>query len=73
MNSRLQNSPAKHHKPMKVKALKSFIGIVSMSEGEVREISDLNLVSDLIGAGLVEDTEKKTEEKPKTRKRSAKK
>lgn len=57
---------------MKVKAIKSFIGIVSMSEGEVREISDLSLASDLISAGLVEDSEKKTEERPK-RKRSAKK
>lgn len=44
-----------------------------MNEGEVREVSDLNLVSDLVNAGLVENAEKKTEEKPKTRKRSAKK
>lgn len=43
-----------------------------MNEGEVREVSDLNLVFDLVNAGLVENTEKKTEEKPK-RKRSAKK
>jgi hypothetical protein len=57
---------------MKVKALKSFCGVISMNEGEVREVSDLNLVSDLVNAGLVENTEKKTEEKPK-RKRSAKK
>lgn len=58
---------------MKVKALKSFCGVISMNEGEVREVSDLNLVSDLVNAGLVENAEKKTEEKPKTRKRSAKK
>lgn len=57
---------------MKVKALKSFCGVISMNEGEVREVSDLNLVFDLVNAGLVENTEKKTEEKPK-RKRSAKK
>ena len=57
---------------MKVKAIKSFCGVISMNEGEVREVSDLNLVSDLVNAGLVENDEKKTEEKPK-RKRSAKK
>ena len=57
---------------MKVKALKSVCGVISMNEGEVREVSDLNLVSDLVNAGLVENAEKKTEEKPK-RKRSAKK
>ncbi len=57
---------------MKVKAIKSFCGVISMNEGEVREVSDLNLVSDLVNAGLVENADKKTEEKPK-RKRSAKK
>ena len=57
---------------MKVKAIKSFCGVISMNEGEVREVSDLNLVSDLVNAGLVENAEKKIEEKPK-RKRSAKK
>jgi len=57
---------------MKVKAIKSFCGIVSMNEGEVRDISDLSLVQDLIGAGLVK---KEVEKKPKTTrtKRSAKK
>ena len=48
---------------MKVKAIKSFCGVISMNEGEVREVSDLNLVSDLVNAGLVENDEKKTEEK----------
>ncbi|MBP5423731.1 MAG: hypothetical protein J6Y78_14950 [Paludibacteraceae bacterium] len=57
---------------MKVKAIKSFCGIVSMNEDEVRDISDLSLVQDLIGAGLVK---KEVEKKPKTTrtKRSAKK
>lgn len=55
---------------MKVKALKSFCGIISMNEGEVREISDLSLVNDLTKSGLVKDAEKAT--KPKTKKRSAK-
>lgn len=39
-----------------------------MNEGEVKEISDLSLVNDLIDAGLV----KKEEDKPK-RKRGTKK
>ncbi|MEE3307839.1 hypothetical protein [Sharpea azabuensis] len=56
---------------MKVRAIKSFCGIVSMNKGEVKEISDLSLVNDLINAGLVESTEKTT--KKTTRKRSAKK
>ena len=58
---------------MKVKAVKSFCGIVSMNEGEVKEVSDLSLVNDLISAGLVESTEKAKEKPKTTRKRSAKK
>ena len=59
---------------MKVKAIKSFGGIVSMRQGEVRDINDLALLDDLMGAKLVESAE----EKPKatktktTKKRSAK-
>lgn len=57
---------------MKVQALKSFAGIISMSEGDVREISDVSLCNDLIDAKLVKKAEEK---KPKTTrtKRSAKK
>lgn len=58
---------------MKVKAVKSFCGIVSMNEGEVKEVSDLSLVNDLISSGLVESTEKAKEKPKTTRKRSAKK
>ena len=57
---------------MKVKAIKSFCGIVSMNEGEVRVISDLSLVQDLIDAGLVKKEEEKTTRTTRT-KRSAKK
>ena len=57
---------------MKVKALKSFCGVISMNEGEVREVSDLNLVSDLVNAGLGENAEKKTEDKPKRKSRAKK-
>ena len=72
MNSRLQNLQLSLHKPMKVQALKSFAGIISMSEGDVREISDVSLCNDLIDAKLVKKAEEK---KPKTTrtKRSAKK
>ena len=39
---------------MKVKALKSFIGKVSMNVDEVKEIIDKDLVDDLIKAKFVE-------------------
>lgn len=48
------------------KALKSFSGIVSMYEGETREIDDAEIVADLLKAGYIEEV------KPK-RGRSAKK
>lgn len=47
---------------MKYKALTSFCGVVSMVEGEVREISDLTIANDLIKAGYIEEI------KPKRRK-----
>lgn len=50
---------------MKVKAITSFSGVVSMSAGEVREISDLPLATDLIRAGYAVDLDeaKKAAEK----------
>ena len=39
---------------MKVKALKSFTGAVSMSVGEVRNITDKVIANDLVNAGYVE-------------------
>ena len=48
------------------KALKSFSGIISMYEGEMREIEDAEIVADLTKAGYIEEV------KPK-RCRSAKK
>lgn len=48
------------------KALKSFSGIISMYEGETREIDNAELVADLTRAGYIEEV------KPK-RGRSAKK
>ena len=48
---------------MKVKALRSFAGAVSMYEGEVREIRD-NWAADLIAAGHVKAVEEPKVEKP---------
>lgn len=48
------------------KALKSFSGVISMHEGETREIDNAELVADLLKAGYIEEV------KPK-RGRSAKK
>lgn len=41
------------------KALKSFSGIISMHEGEVREIDDAELVADLLRAGYIEEVKPK--------------
>ena len=38
---------------MRVKALKSFVGKVSMTVGEIREIMDEKLANDLLKAGHV--------------------
>lgn len=40
---------------MLLKALTSFSGIVSMCEGETREIDDAAIVADLLRAGYVEE------------------
>ncbi len=39
---------------MKYKALTSFAGKVSMYEGEIKEITDNEVVSDLLEAGYIE-------------------
>lgn len=39
---------------MKVKALKSFSGIISMYAGEVRDIQTKAILDDLISAGYME-------------------
>ena len=47
------------------KALKSFCGLVSMAEGEVREISDLAIAKDLLKAGYIEKVKKEEKKKKK--------
>ena len=41
------------------KALKSFSGVISMHEGELREIDDDELVADLLRAGYIEEVKPK--------------
>lgn len=56
---------------MLVKALKSFSGKnISMFEGEVKDISDKTLLSDLLNAKHIEEV--KTEKKKKTSKKTPK-
>ena len=43
---------------MKYKALVSFSGLVSMSKGEVKEIKDKDIVTDLLRACYIEPLEK---------------
>ena len=44
---------------MMYKALISFTGIVSMTKGEVREISDLAIANDLLKVKYVEEVKEK--------------
>ena len=65
------------------RALISFSGLISMAEGEIREIADEAMVKDLLNAGYIEEvtpdvpkeipSEDKSEEKPKPKKKSARK
>ncbi len=41
------------------KALKSFSGVISMHEGETREIDNAEVVADLLKAGYIEEVEPK--------------
>lgn len=41
------------------KALRSFSGVISMHEGEMREIDNAELVADLLQAGYIEEVKPK--------------
>lgn len=41
------------------RAVKSFSGVISMFEGETREIEDAELVADLLKAGYIEEVKPK--------------
>lgn len=55
---------------MLYKATVSFSGMISMTGGEVREISDSSLVKDLLKAGYI--IEHKADDAPKTEKKERK-
>lgn len=55
---------------MKVKALKSFAGIISMAKGEVKEISNKELISDLLQAKYIEEVKVKGTSKEALKKAS---
>lgn len=40
---------------MLVKALRSFCGLVNMRQGEVKDLSDEHIVSDLLNAKYIEE------------------
>lgn len=40
---------------MKIRALKSFCGALTMAQGDVREYSDETVLSDLLKAGYIEE------------------
>ena len=49
------------------KALKSFSGVISMAEGEIKDISNPIIVKDLVKAGYIEEV-KPAETKAKKKK-----
>lgn len=58
---------------MKIEALKSFCGVISMAKGEVRECSNKSVLADLVSAGYVKEVRSDPEPKKTTPKRSVKK
>ena len=58
---------------MKIEALKSFCGVLSMAKGEVREYSNETVLADLISSGYVREVSEGTGQKKSTPKRSVKK
>ncbi len=55
---------------MKYKALKSFSGLVSMYEGETREITDKDIISDLLQAKYIEEVKEAKMTKRTTKKKT---
>ena len=48
---------------MRIKATRSFSGLVTMAQGEERDVR-LEIAEDLINAGYAESLEKKPDDKP---------
>lgn len=53
---------------MKIEALVSFCGVLTMAGGEVREYSDEAVLSDLLKAGYIKEV--KEEKKPRSPKKA---
>lgn len=49
---------------MKVKALKTFAGLFTMTEGEEKELEDTEALRELLHAGYVEEVKENAEESP---------
>lgn len=58
---------------MKIEALKSFCGALSMAKGEVREYSNEAVLSDLVSCGYVKEVTEDTGQRNNTPKRGVKK
>lgn len=58
---------------MKYRALVSFVGKISMAQGEVREITDENLANSLLQPHFIEKVEEEKEPTEKVEKKSKKK
>lgn len=58
---------------MKIEALTSFCGVLSMAKGEVREYGNESVLADLISSGYVREVTEDTGQKKPTPKRSVKK
>lgn len=58
---------------MKIEALTSFCGVLSMAKGEVREYSNETVLADLLSSGYVREVTEETGRKKYTPKRSVKK
>lgn len=58
---------------MKIEAITSFCGVLSMAKGEVREYSDEAVLADLISAGYIKEVRADPDQKKTTPKRSVKK
>ena len=54
---------------MKYKALVSFVGQISMAKGNITEISNKDIISDLLKAGYIEEVKIKEEPKKPAKKK----
>lgn len=54
------------------KALVSFSGLISMAEGEIKEITNKDIIKDLLNAGFIEEINISEKVEKKARKKSPK-